>query len=486
MFEDLLKQIKIGSATWKAFLLAGVLPSLVVVVGIEGYSRGWGGLRIALQKAFASWEDFTQSFPLAFLTAFLIAMTFYAGRHLILAFFQNLPRPVPIKLREWRLRSHRSEELNCRRKVQQALWRITVARWWERNFELGQFIHPLVREAALSRPPDRPELLQNCERARGIARDYNGTLSEMQGKNLLDALCSLHLLASDRGRVARRAEELWRRRGGAPGTPEEDWAMAEQQLGFEASEDWLEEELARWRDLVVQFPRAAGAFTELADSLQQEYARAYASQRAFPSSPWVQPTRIGNAFAALDDYSSTRYGIDTAMLWSRLQSVVPSVQREEVGTAQLGVETFLNLTVAMAFLVAFSLGSAFVAAVTKIVDLSSGRYHWSGWSKAWQFCEANWWIPVFVFACGALAAVSYSTAVYAAGFLRERIEAMVDLHILRWLRVMGFSPKSIGERMSLLERLGWFLGGGTQLPSDYPLLAATEPDPGETKKTEKE
>ncbi len=478
MVEEVLKQVKIDSATWKAFLLAGVLPSGVLILGANGYVKGWGGVRTTLQQSIASWKSFVESVSLMVLAGLAIALTFYAARHLILGFFQNLSKPVPKRLRDWRVRVNQEEELNCRTEVQKALWRITVARWHERGFEFGEFVHPLVREAVLSLPT-REELLRNCERVRATIRACRRMLDEVQQQEVLAVLCPLHLLAADRGRVGERAYNIFMAHGAPQGTAKADWFEAEQQLGISAAGDWLGRELALWKNLVGQSANATEVFDAVADDVQHDYARAYARQRAFPSRPWLQPTRIGNIFAALDDYSCTRYGMDTATLWSRLQTILPERHREEVRSGQLSIETFLNLTVAFALLGVVSLVLMFSSAAKITGTLLFGKYEWARWRMAGpilgQTSKEKWWVAIFVMASAALAVLSYSAAIYAAGFVRERIEAMVDVHVLRWLRYLGFAPKDVGERAKLLERLGLFFGGGSQLPSDFPLLPASEP-----------
>lgn len=54
------------------------------------------------------------------------------------------------------------------------------------------------------------------------------------------------------------------------------------------------------------------------------------------------PTRLGNAFRALETYGSHRFGIDSQSLWYELHAVAPDKLRQDVEDARAAVDFFIS------------------------------------------------------------------------------------------------------------------------------------------------
>jgi hypothetical protein len=86
------------------------------------------------------------------------------------------------------------------------------------------------------------------------------------------------------------------------------------------------------------------------------------------------------------------------------------------------------------------------------------------------------WRELAFAACSIVAAcLCQSAALYSASGLRERIEAAVDLNILRWLRSLGLVPADAAARLQMVQQLGSFLKGEKPLPDDFKFAAVAEP-----------
>lgn len=144
-----------------------------------------------------------------------------------------------------------------------------------------------------------------------------------------------------------------------------------------------------------------------------------------------------------------RYGIDTELLWSRLEMVVPKDQQEQLASYQRALSALLHMNLALAVLAVFA--------------NTRGYQHQQLRSLA--------------LAIGALIAsrLCLLAAECSASGLASKIEAVVDQGVPAWLQAIGLSPDTAGARLETLHQLAKFLGGGTALPKSFRFNAPVHP-----------
>jgi hypothetical protein len=159
--------------------------------------------------------------------------------------------------------------------------------------------------------------------------------------------------------------------------------------------------------------------------------------------------------AALEDYSTRRYGIDTSLLWSRVEKVIPPSQRDEVYASQIAVYAFLNSAAALT-----------VAGLICLVKLGVNPSH---------IGEHLLHHSLTLIATFFLAWAFVRFAVYAAGQLRYQMESRVDLYAPRLLAAIGLVPKDINERRQMIASLGQFINGAKIDMQNFTLQPIIEP-----------
>ena len=63
----------------------------------------------------------------------------------------------------------------------------------------------------------------------------------------------------------------------------------------------------------------------------------------FPDFNEVAPTRLGNALRALETYGATRFELDSQVMWSELNAVVPKSLQTELERSRAGMDFFVAL-----------------------------------------------------------------------------------------------------------------------------------------------
>lgn len=96
----------------------------------------------------------------------------------------------------------------------------------------------------------------------------------------------------------------------------------------------------------------------------------------------VQPTRLGNAIRAFEEYSRQQYGMDSIFLWPRLVAVVPKEYSSAADDAKSSFDFFLNSSVlsaivtlqliimGLAFKRPFASDSKFLLWITEVLSLA--------------------------------------------------------------------------------------------------------------------
>jgi hypothetical protein len=235
------------------------------------------------------------------------------------------------------------------------------------------------------------------------------------------------------------------------------------------------EAVKEWAKLLRSEPNAAMSQV-LANAIKHEWVRARSAlTREFPDPRGVQPTRLGNVLAALDEYGRSRYGIPTSVIWSRIWWLLTESERGSVSASKLGVDAGVNLTAAL-------LLSALATIVVMI-----GR--WVPGIRSISGATAPHWLTLVVIAIATAgtSAVSYRMSVSLVATLADKVSALADLRRLQCLRQMGFAPKSLKAEQALLGELWVFLGQGTPLgeasSSNYAGVAEPEDTSGSDAKT---
>jgi hypothetical protein len=184
----------------------------------------------------------------------------------------------------------------------------------------------------------------------------------------------------------------------------------------------------------------------LANAIRHEWVRARSALSwEFQDPRDVQPTRLGNVLAALDEYGRSRYGIPTSVIWSRIWWLLTESERASVSSSKLGVDAGVNLTAAL-------LLSALTTLAVMAIRSISGA-------------SAPHWLTLAAIAVATVvtSAVSYRTTVSLVATLADKVSALTDLRRLQCLRQMGFAPKSLKAEQTLLPELWVFLGQGSPL-----------------------
>lgn len=144
------------------------------------------------------------------------------------------------------------------------------------------------------------------------------------------------------------------------------------------------------------------------------------------------PTRLGNAWAMIEEYPRLRYGMDGQSFWTRLVPIVKGKYGDELADQKTTLDFLLNLS----FLITL-LGVEFLAA---------GVYRFNVYRLAA--------FPV----CLILAYFLYDGAVWATKSLGEIIKSCFDLYRDELLTEFGFEkPAELWKEQGLWDGLGKFL-----------------------------
>jgi hypothetical protein len=161
--------------------------------------------------------------------------------------------------------------------------------------------------------------------------------------------------------------------------------------------------------------------------------------RRYPEAPDnVLPTRLGNAFKALERYGSERYGLDSQLFWSELNSCAPPSVRDEVEDARSMIDffvsfVFLSLVFGVSSFVVAIVEQHALSAVIGVVALASSRYF-------------------------------YNAAVQSTPWYRSAVQALVNLGRAGLANANGLNlPTTLAEERKMWETLnGFVMWGGEE------------------------
>ncbi len=321
MLDALVSQFR--GALGKAFLLAGLLPASVFLLGWTAFLGGRTGVRIAITRVSGNVSD-AALLVLAFVG---LAIVFCAGRAMLLRFLQFFPVPF---LRDVLIAGHEDKLRRLIEKKEYALALLSGIAWARRDFKS---------------PGDLPALTSDQASCLATSARVRETLGS-------DARVSGNFAFS----IARTLTELMQLQRTTPDS------------------DPLKAEIDVWRS-ILKGVRGEALLGAAEDKARKRWLASFHDVERFPSAEWLHPTALGNRLSALDEYADRRYHVDTSTLWTRLRGVLSKEEREEVGDAQLAVEATVGTAAALVLL---------GACVTVFLPLTDG-FRFSARNSAYAF-----------------------------------------------------------------------------------------------------
>ncbi len=156
------------------------------------------------------------------------------------------------------------------------------------------------------------------------------------------------------------------------------------------------------------------------------------------------PTRFGNAFRAAENYSYTRWGLDSVAVWPRIDAML--TERE--------TELHTNAMSDLAFFVNGTLGALAVGIVTLVDAALNSPLEGSEWL---------WYITPFV-----VAYLLYRAGIGAAERLGTERRASIDVHRRELLERLGvMEGNSTQEERKIASAVNQLLLYGRELPDAY-------------------
>ena len=181
----------------------------------------------------------------------------------------------------------------------------------------------------------------------------------------------------------------------------------------------------------------------LRDIIQRDLAAAQSRLMEFPQPLWIKPTMLGNRFSVLEDYAEQRYKVATSTLWDHVWWVVPEKDRAEISDTQILIESLTAFTLSFGVLALIGLGLE----ILKLPFL-----HLVALAPKSNATE----LALVTALCALLAASSLHLARIPADAFSTKVAALIDIHRLTLLKALGYHPKTIEDELGLLKELNDF------------------------------
>jgi hypothetical protein len=422
---------KVTASLGRTYVFSGLLPAAGLLLAISFYLESIPTLTEAGQQLLTSpdsWKSWAWYGALWLATGFL----FYVLRAPLFSLFQVAPSgPVG----RWLLFRRIAKREQLQRNLDRSNWQATAINWLtalelNRN-KIGDIPFWLLRSASL---PD--EAIAASRAGRQALTDVVMTAGD-----------ALNLTVARSDAITAGISALY--------------GLAKFQRSPEI-EHAVAEEIAAWNRAFDSKP-AQTIIMFVEQDCRRKIARAFSDRQRFGWGPYVFPTKLGNLISALDDYSLTRYRIDTATMWDRLWWVLPKEAKTEVNNARLVLETLLNILVAVFLVIATVIGVHVRSCGLSLVFVGP--------------CDAMRTLA-FV-AAGALFNVfAYRSATFAMELLAVKMTSLIDMYRLPTLVKLGFSPKTVGEELAISGSLKGLFTQAAALEAAQGLLV---PNKGESK-----
>jgi len=210
---------------------------------------------------------------------------------------------------------------------------------------------------------------------------------------------------------------------------------------------YLRGQMRQWRQLQTLARRPElGHLQELSLERLQNYPATRAQ---------LLPTRLGNAYRALETYGSSRYSLDSQTLWYELQSVIPPQLRRDVEDGRASVDFFVSSVVHCVLLVVVC---ALTVATTRTHSVGAG---------------------VLGIAAAALIRPAYNAAVRNMTDYRFSVQAAVNLGRGPLANSLGLRlPASMQQEIALWDVVTEFVAEGKSVDRLRYLNGHRSSDPG--------
>jgi hypothetical protein len=431
MFQALFGQIK--GVFGKSYLLAGLIPAAILIIGLNLYRHGVAGVQSAVDTLLGPFDKL--AFAGVQNAAFLLTtgLAFFALRPLVIETFQSMPWSILSPLRYWMLARQVQRCRKAQRLREAALYDLTVLSWHKRDNVPETYVPRWLKV-------DSQELvIRKSHQARSALRD-------------------IARVSNNRSAASRRA--MGRIMDGYRAF----YSLLAQRKSTNGDIASLANELDKWRQL-VKTESSSDVLGVLEQQTTDHWLRARRKCALFPNyETWIEPTSFGNRLAALDDYAEKRYHIDTTTIWRRIWGILPAQDREEISDAKLSIEVMLNICVAFGLLGAAA--AVFLTIEAWKIILKDGFTHFA----------VNWHAIRVIIGSEIFAYVMYKLSVQMASALTENIVRAVDLYRLRVVVALGYPcPTQVKEELQLFQELQvFFTQGEPRNPNRSLKLAVAE------------
>jgi hypothetical protein len=405
----------LGKATdlfGKAFLLAGLVPAAVVLLGLwilGAGSAAVGQIRALLDSPTAS------GIALALLVLLALASMLFVLRARVIGLLESLSWRGLTALRESLIARQLRRALREDRERERWTETYTAMDWCMRGFPSGP-------QPTGLRVPYWCAVAKASRRGRAALSRFlvfgqqDDVIDARLARRLGDGLLALRIFALAHPSDARAAQEIdaWRRMLAGP-----DSSVARSALE-QAQADCHRQWFLPWKQA-----------SKLPDRSQ------------------MQPTQIGNLMASLGTYAQQRYGISADVLWPRLWCVLPEGERKEVTDLRLQCKALGVLWLCMGILAVAALFFLARVAFVPHADLAESMT---------QIVVA---LLVFALAAAGMSLCCGMTALSVEALV-DRIKALVDVHHVRLLRSLGLQPADTGEAIRMLAELEALITSGSR------------------------
>jgi hypothetical protein len=391
----------------RTLILAGLLPSAVVIFGLYVYLHGLKGVSLLVNNFTAESGALSTETNILLIIWLIIGVLFVTFRLAIMNFIVDLPGTLLTPLRyflESRMLERREQLFRNKGKT---LFACTALDWHLNNYSQPKFLPPFIHT------PNSVLALNNAGRARRVV-EY--LMDPRYNKLHIPTLWQLKA-------IQKGLSDLY-----SYGTIQEN-------------DTNYANEVSEWRAL-TQDDIAKNILKQVSDYLRRSHASTLKKYSAYPKGKWIKPTIIGNLMSSLDDYSEDRYEIDTATIWSRLWWIISDGERKEVMHAKFQIELLLN------HMAAFILLSLFIV-INSLLSVF-------GFSLITTDLSA-WEIIIYLIILLMLSITTYRGSAFAFLAFKEKTTSLIDLNRHMLLRKLGYTPKNVKDEMELLNELHNFI-----------------------------
>jgi len=460
MLEALFGQAK--TLFGKTFLIAGILPAALFVLGMKWYLSGsLEAVALLISESLAEPGKLTAGAIFGAGELLAVSLVLFASRSFVFNLVEHVPgRPLFLLRRFLTARQRRQYRRSLALQDTNAV-KNDASLWYLENFDK---LNVSIRD---SRNPSLEKILKESIKARELVSSDSELLREgraydVKEKHLEQVAGSLYSLYVFVHKRSIKSEQ-------EPVRDKTKTGEIETKVASET--DMLASEIEEWKAIAADEVKV-GYFDLLATFARRQLNESIFATMNYPEKDvWLRPTAFGNRLSALDDYAQARYGISTGTLWPRLWRILSPEERSEISDKQLLIEAHLNFSVVFLAMLAFVVISS---------AITTGRTFWE-----FGFDVSRDWLSIgFSASTLLLAYISYYGAIFALGSFSESIKSLVDLRCLQLLPALGYLPPfTIKKEIKLFNELDSFFVSSSQR-IDRQLVPPAAPKSDSDKKKE--